>query len=834
MDSDSIVNTFHTKTLDFLETINVLAKRYQQEWITLRKIAKEMEGSEAYEPVISGYADIAKEKGWIAISSNQKLVMLMEAGRKILLTTPSENLEIGETQKIANAVKKYAARLDRQILRVEQVMTVARASGKFVQALLINLDENNILPETPVEFCPQDGSSRTTGRIVAQDEDGGVIYVAFDSEVLNIHLPAVLSIDRAFLLNQLANSLENLDTYPILAEPIFTQNIKGFPFAKENSADIADMLAYLGTPWTRFLWGPPGAGKSYALGRLIVQLLKNKPSERILIVAPSNLAVDVTTSQLIERLEEYSLGHLIEQRKILRYGYPKRVDILERSEILGTQQQDELTKLVKDLSSQIVSAERRNASDEEIAILRTELFAAQEVLKRLVNEHVSRCNVVATTTTLAYMPSSPISKQKWDTVLVDEVTMVPPAQCVFISSIGKSRLLLAGDPRQLGPVYEESNRATKADYEWMGRDIFDKAGISTGQGITRSISISDIRLARITSQRRCENNIWDQVSFLYPEVSNLANQATGEYLCSLPPKSGESTVLMDVGDFTNVATCEQVHESWRNPYTASLALEIASVIAAEAKDSVTIAIISPYRAQTKLLQSWLRTEKRADNPFAHNIETGTIHQFQGSEADIVLFDIVDGVGRNRLGKLLKGDIGLRLANVAFTRARGKLIVIANKSWCQTRMNRAENPLLWDFVVGSSPSQLMPVLPPPSLDSNDELFMKTESPIERELLTAVLKIPELREIQAQYMIRDPKGEIITRADFAFPSLKYAVYCDGAQWHLPHDRWQKDLRQRNRLAELGWAFSVYSGKNIKSNADECAQQIKNTIIQRQSSY
>jgi hypothetical protein len=827
MESSYTGPAYDPKIVDLLQIIDSLSNRYKQSWIKLRKVAKELEGSEEFEPLIYGYAEIAKSEGWVALTSNQKNIMLTEEGRKVISSSLLIPQKQSETEKIAKAVKKYAARLERQTLRIESVMTVARAGGKFVQALSINLDENSIMPQTPVEFRPQGGGAMTRGLVVAQDEDGGIVYVAFDSEVLEINLPAILSVDRAFLLNQLATSLDKLEAYPPLAAPIFNQETKGFPIAKENSREVADMLAYLRPPWTRFLWGPPGAGKSYALGRLAVNLLERDINHRMLVVAPSNMAVDVTMSQIVSHLEESNLKYLIEDRKILRYGYPRNSDVLERSEILGTPILDEQTRKIRRLSSRIKVAEHKKVSDKEIAILRTELFAAQEELKRLVNDHVSNCSIVATTTTLAYLPSSPIGQQSWDTILVDEVTMVPPAQCVYLSSLGKSRLLLAGDPRQLGPVYEERKDASKEDYEWMGRDIFDKGGISSGEGEARSIATGDMRLARITSQRRCSDDIWRRVAYLYPQVANRSDKEINLPICGLPPKPGEGAVLMDVGTTGENAKCELVHRSWRNQYTASLALEIAYTIAAEASEALSIAIISPYRAQTKLLQQWLRDEKRSENPFVNSIKAGTIHQFQGSEADIVIFDMVDGVGRNGLGKLLKGDIGLRLTNVAFTRARGKLIVIANSSWCKNKMQRNDNPLLWDYVVGANESQNVKVIPPLRSKSGDKLFDRTESPIERDLLEAMLQLPKLSEVKAQHVIRDSNDSIISRADFAFPSLNYAVYCDGAQWHLQHDRWQMDLRQRNRLTELGWTYSVYSGRQIMNDADGCAEQIKNIV-------
>ena len=91
-------------------------------------------------------------------------------------------------------------------------------------------------------------------------------------------------------------------------------------------------------------------------------------------------------------------------------------------------------------------------------------------------------------------------------------------------------------------------------------------------------------------------------------------------------------------------------------------------------------------------------------------------------------------------------------------------------------------------------------------------------------------PELEHVQAQHEIRDLDGSLVSRADFAFPKIKYAVYCDGRQWHLREDRWQRDLRQRNKLTELGWNFSVFTGSEIYSDPEGCARQVVATYWMR----
>lgn len=269
--------------------------------------------------------------------------------------------------------------------------------------------------------------------------------------------------------------------------------------------------------------------------------------------------------------------------------------------------------------------------------------------------------------------------------------------------------------------------------------------------------------------------------------------------------------------------------SWQNHFTAELAMEVAATISAEAAGSFSIAIISPYRAQVRLLRRWIREERRADTTPLRMVvlEAGTVHQFQGSDADVVIFDLVDGEGRPGLGRLLRDDTGMRLVNVAITRAKGKLIVIADKRWCEGANTEFNNGLLKNLILGQDFTNAIRVVP---LEQAPTKNTGTESPIEEALLQALQEIPELASVKTQYVVQDEKECPVSRADFAFPQNKYAVYCDGRQWHCRADRWERDLRQRNKLTELGWIFSVFTGRDINRNAKGCAAQVLKTFQSR----
>jgi hypothetical protein len=65
-----------------------------------------------------------------------------------------------------------------------------------------------------------------------------------------------------------------------------------------------------------------------------------------------------------------------------------------------------------------------------------------------------------------------------------------------------------------------------------------------------------------------------------------------------------------------------------------------------------------------------------DAPVLDRISVGTVHTFQGSERDIIIWDLLEMRNFN-IGRLYRGDEGDRLTNVAITRGRGKLILICD-------------------------------------------------------------------------------------------------------------------------------------------------------------
>ena len=81
-----------------------------------------------------------------------------------------------------------------------------------------------------------------------------------------------------------------------------------------------------------------------------------------------------------------------------------------------------------------------------------------------------------------------------------------------------------------------------------------------------------------------------------------------------------------------------------------------------------------------------------DNASDHGekrIIASTVHKFQGSERDMIVFDHVDSYPQQRPGVLLTDANSDRLINVAVTRARGKFINIVDRKYLNSRVRKTK-------------------------------------------------------------------------------------------------------------------------------------------------
>jgi hypothetical protein len=754
------------------------------------------------------------------------------------------------TKAAARTVRRYANQIRPQVLPVRSITHIQAVRDRYLYEVGVDIEGEELRPadDTPVTLVLTGGHG-LFGQVAGGSRDDAFLYVAFEHDIDPDERPERLVVDRKASWLEVAAHLGSLAGTPDLCL-VLKQSADCARIEHHDSAQVADQLAQLGRPWARLLWGPPGAGKTFALAQVTERLI-TRSAGRVLIVAPSNVAVDAAVLEIVRAFRNTETGRdTLESRSVFRFGYPKDRRVLEMEELYGPSHLAQLSGAILDANERIQRLTRGRAPERDVAAARADRQSLQAKLRQCMADHVASAKVVATTIASVVRQGSPVlASGTWETVIADEASMICGAILLVLSSLARDRFLLAGDPRQLAPILEWSDGEPPEDVRsWLGRDAFAWTA-SDQNAVEAGFDDNDSRLARILCQRRCQPAIWSCVSHLYPNVLTDVSQRELQRFANALPSPGDAKVVLDLSsgrcmpkdtppglDDSDAASrfesaCRKTGRSWHNPPTARLAIDVAREVHAELPNA-RVAIVTPYRAQVRLIRKWLAEETKAAKHLK-DIEVGTVHSFQGGEADVVIFDMVDGPPRPSLGNLLSGDSGMRLVNVAITRARGKLIAIGDKGWVREKCAFEQRSLLRSLFLGEGgAAATVRVLPPDAPQGSSRPgAARPESPIEELFYKEIQKREsDLPAITLQYVIVDDNGRIVSRADFAFVEERLAVYCDGARYHLQKDQWRRDQRQRRELVRLGWSVLVFTGAEINEAPDRCVEEVVRTLSGR----
>jgi superfamily I DNA and/or RNA helicase len=195
------------------------------------------------------------------------------------------------------------------------------------------------------------------------------------------------------------------------------------------------------------------------------------------------------------------------------------------------------------------------------------------------------------------------------------------------------------------------------------------------------ISIDDTEhpaLHQLLNQRRSYTDIVKLIN--QPFYRNrLVSKVKDVHKCTtVGPLAGRSISQIKV---TNGAVRFTKGGTRQNHQNAVYVISLLDRYNAVGDNSFTIGVITPYKGQASLLRALVH-ERNYPTAFVQNIKIGTVHTFQGSEGDVIIFDVVDTTikedgGSVSVGKIYSGQEGEQLVNVAVSRARHKLIVVGD-------------------------------------------------------------------------------------------------------------------------------------------------------------
>jgi superfamily I DNA and/or RNA helicase len=421
-----------------------------------------------------------------------------------------------------------------------------------------------------------------------------------------------------------------------------------------NESQLEAVRFALGAQDVAILHGPPGTGKTTTVVEFIRQATQR--GERVLAVAPSNIAVD----NLFERL-------LAAGEKVIRLGHPARVlpELRDHTLDLLVENHPEvkmahkLAREARSLREQAGKFTRAKPERGARAAMRQEakemLADARKIEDIVVERLLDGAQVLCATVT--GLDRFVIGDRHFDWCVMDEANQTTeaaawgPLQYV-------DKLLLAGDHKQLPPTIV----SPQAVAQGFAVSLPERLLAELGPEISR----------RLTVQYRMHCEIMQFPSDELYEASLTSHASvTGHLLKDLPGvEANELTetpiTFIDTAGASYDEELEPEGESRRNPLEAELVLKKLQTLLAAGLPPAAVAVIAPYSAQVRLLRERIPQSE---------VEVDSVDGFQGREKEAIIVSLVRSNRENEIGFL--EDI--RRMNVALTRARRKLIVIGDSA-----------------------------------------------------------------------------------------------------------------------------------------------------------
>lgn len=407
--------------------------------------------------------------------------------------------------------------------------------------------------------------------------------------------------------------------------------------------------------------GPPGTGKTTTLIQAI-QLLVSQNDSPILVVAPSNAAVDLLSDKLAEKgLNVVRIGNpariserltsLTLDSKIAEHTYSKDIKTLKKRAA-------EFKNMAHKYKRNFGKAEREQRKalfDEAHKIMRE----ASKTEQYIIDDVTNKAQII--TATLVGSNHYTIRDLRYNTVVIDEAGQSLEPAC-WIPILKAKRVILAGDHFQLPPTI----KSKEASEGGLGTTLLEKCAQLHPDSVIlleEQYRMNEL-IMRYSSSYFYNNLLHAHASVAHQKLFDLDKPLT----------------------FIDTAGCgfdEKLEgTSSTNPEEATFLFKHLTLLVDELnqkgttrlKDFPTIAIISPYKQQISLLKDLVQHATEL-TPYLSKIAINTIDSFQGQERDIVYISMTRSNNEGEIGFLTD----IRRMNVAMTRARKKLVVIGDSA-----------------------------------------------------------------------------------------------------------------------------------------------------------
>ncbi len=543
------------------------------------------------------------------------------------------------------------------------------------------------------------GTRESLGVVSRFDRGIGLLQVHVGEWLGERLAGAELEFDATWLLRELSERLADLaeDTDAFHPETVLGLLGRRPPRlgrtapALESSADLnapqREALERLLGSEVQLVWGPPGTGKSRLVAHAALELAREG---RVLVTTTTNGAVDEVAARLSAILDPEALA----SGRVVRVGsdfgdapIPEitlEAALARRLEAGAGGVLRALDELEARLGIRGAAASGNGALPGRsgtgprariaralgVARARNDAEAARAVgrimveVSRQAGRALEEADVVLTTLARLAVREE-LRDLRYASMILDEASTAPLPYVSLAAALTSGRAVAVGDFLQLPPVVTSRGPAAE---RWLRRDVFHETGvIGREEGRVSLPSPHDGLCAMLDVQYRMSAPIRALVSeFFYDGRLRDAAEIEGR------PVADPAVLLLDTSALRPAV--ERVEGSRRNATHADVVAEFLA--AAADQGEVDVAVVSPYRAQTRYLRDVAR--RRLGQTAPRHLQVSTIHRFQGREKGVVVLDTVDAPpGRSWFLDERRNPDLPRLLNVALSRARDRLVLVAS-------------------------------------------------------------------------------------------------------------------------------------------------------------
>ena len=554
------------------------------------------------------------------------------------------------------------------------------------------------------------------------------IVVAFDEEIEEETLPkniCLVQLVNQITYDRIKNGLEKLKQMEFnekslnlvnvlfeVFEPTFNESIERKNYIKnltffntELNESQKDAVRFaLEVNEIGLIHGPPGTGKTTTIVEVILQLVKL--GNKILVVAPSNIAVDNIGEKLIYyksilsgKDSKYNLDF-----DLCRIGHPARLLPSVISNCLDTKvENSDNTQFVKKVKREMDKIKRElqkvdYKEKEKKFALKQELKDKKEDIKgsykNTVFDIYRKANIILSTCVSSgenYLNMAISKENPFDYIVIDECAQGTECLC-WVPILQGKKAILAGDHLQLPPTIKSKN----AEYV-LSYTLFDRMISTYGDKVTRLLNTQyrmNEKIMKFSSEELYEDKLIadksvknhtlkDLISERYKNDKNILEEINSLDDFGIFDKP---LVLLNTSGLEFFETKDPETLSSFNIGETDLCKRMVDYLKDKLKaENKDIGIITPYSAQVANLSHKITQDEY------RGLEISTVDGFQGREKEIIILSLVRSNQKHQVGFLSDK----RRLNVAITRPRRMLVVIGDIDTI-TNGNENENLFLKHF------------------------------------------------------------------------------------------------------------------------------------------